>query len=75
MDRGHQILRPAGADPLLEGPAPDLFPQRRKVLLAECRRRAPGGGLGSGWPPMARATAVPLYSALGRRAPSSTTRA
>ena len=60
VDRDHQVLRPAGADPLLDGAAADLVPQRREVLLAERRRPRPRGRAGSGWPPMARATAVPL---------------
>src|SRR2546430_10898783 len=46
VDRDHQVLRPAGADPLLDGAAADLVPQRREVLLAEGRRPRPRGRAG-----------------------------
>jgi len=36
-DCGHQVLRAAAREPLVEGVTPDLFPLRREILLAERR--------------------------------------
>src|SRR5207247_662463 len=46
VDRDHQVLRSAGADPFLDGAAADLVPQRLEILLAEGRRPRPRGRAG-----------------------------